>query len=332
MNKLLTVVVPTYNMEKYLQRCLDSLIVAEEQMEQLEVLVINDGSKDRSSEIAHEYEMKFPLTFRVIDKENGNYGSCVNRGLKEATGKYIKVLDADDWFDNQNFNLFIYMLKTVDSDIVLTNFSLQYFPKGVKHIRQSITHYYEFQQIANIDFSSKRCKDVLVMHAMTHKTELLKKIGYCQQTGISYTDIEYCYFPFSKAKSFQCLDIDLYQYFIGREGQTMNHDIMICNIEHFYKVASRIIRDYLNKSDYSYQRKMALVYIMSNPIYQIYLVCLIFLKSPTHLQMEYLNKIEELVSKDFILNNFVSSMTYHKIPFVYLWQNYRIRLGRIVGK
>ena len=84
-------------MEKYLNKCLDSLIV--ENMNLLEVLIINDGSKDNSSNIAHVYENKYPNTFRVIDKENGNYGSCINRGIKEAKGKYIKVLDADDSFN-----------------------------------------------------------------------------------------------------------------------------------------------------------------------------------------------------------------------------------------
>lgn len=90
MNKILTIIIPTYNMEKYLRRCLDSLIIDEEGMKQLEVLVINDGSKDSSSQIAHEYQDKYPDTYRVIDKENGNYGSCINIGLKEAKGKYVK--------------------------------------------------------------------------------------------------------------------------------------------------------------------------------------------------------------------------------------------------
>ena len=107
MNKILTIIIPTYNMEKYLRRCLDSLIIDEEGMKQLEVLVINDDSKDSSSQIAHEYQDKYPDTYRVIDKENGNYGSCINRGLKETTGKYVKVLDADDWFDNKSLMLFL---------------------------------------------------------------------------------------------------------------------------------------------------------------------------------------------------------------------------------
>ena len=126
MEKILTIVIPTYNMQDYLRRCLDSLIVPEEQMMQLEVLVVNDGSKDNSSAIAHEYQDKYPGTFRVIDKENGNYGSCVNRGLKEASGKYIKILDADDWFDNDTLAQYLIYLTALDVDLVLTDFKIVY--------------------------------------------------------------------------------------------------------------------------------------------------------------------------------------------------------------
>ena len=132
MEKILTIVIPTYNMQDYLHRCLDSLIVPEEQMQRLEVLVVNDGSKDNSSAIAHEYQDNYPDTFRVIDKENGNYGSCVNRGLKEASGKYIKILDADDWFDPGAFNQLIIKLQSVDIDVVLTNYDIINISDGNK--------------------------------------------------------------------------------------------------------------------------------------------------------------------------------------------------------
>ena len=92
MDKILTVIIPTYIMEDYLRYCLDSLLI-KENFKQLEVLIINDGSKDSSSAIGHEYEQLYPEVFRVIDKENGNYGSCINRGLKEAKGKYVKILE-----------------------------------------------------------------------------------------------------------------------------------------------------------------------------------------------------------------------------------------------
>ena len=100
MEKLLTVVVPVYKVEKYINKCLDSLVVPDKQMERLEVLAVNDGTPDNSALMAKEYEKKYPQTFKVIDKENGGHGSAWNRGVAEATGKYIKFLDSDDWFDN----------------------------------------------------------------------------------------------------------------------------------------------------------------------------------------------------------------------------------------
>lgn len=100
MEKLLTIVIPVYKVERYIRKCQDSLIVSDDLMGQLEVLVINDGTPDRSAEIAKEFEKKYPSVFRVIDKENGNYGSCINRGLKEARGKYIRICDGDDSYDS----------------------------------------------------------------------------------------------------------------------------------------------------------------------------------------------------------------------------------------
>ena len=111
MEKLLTLIVPTYNMEQYLERCLTSLIIDSDQMDLMQVLVINDGSKDRSSEIAHSFEDKYPHTYTVIDKENGNYGSCFNCGIELALGKFIRLLDADDWFNAEGLSEFINHLK-----------------------------------------------------------------------------------------------------------------------------------------------------------------------------------------------------------------------------
>ena len=110
MEKILTICVPTYNMEALLPRCLDSFIIEEEFMNRLEIIVVNDGSKDRSSEIAHQYEAKYPNSFIVIDKPNGNYGSCVNAALKIARGKYFRICDADDYYISKNLSDYISLL------------------------------------------------------------------------------------------------------------------------------------------------------------------------------------------------------------------------------
>ncbi len=102
MKKILTVVIPAYNIEKYIENCLDSFVIPEV-LEDLEVLIVNDGSKDRSADLAAAYEKRYPNSFRVINKENGGHGSTINRGLLEASGKYFKVVDGDDWVEREAF-------------------------------------------------------------------------------------------------------------------------------------------------------------------------------------------------------------------------------------
>ena len=123
MNKILSVIIPTYNMEALLDKCLSSLILeSAEKRQLLDVIVVNDGSKDKSSEIAHKYAGNYPEVFSVIDKENGNYGSCINAALPHVKGKYVRILDADDSYDSTNLIEFINILENITVDMVLSNF------------------------------------------------------------------------------------------------------------------------------------------------------------------------------------------------------------------
>lgn len=331
MDKILTIVIPTYNMEKYLRRCLDSLIISDKTLfEKLEVLVVNDGSKDSSSEIAHEYEEKYPNVFRVIDKENGNYGSCVNRGKKEAIGKYFRILDADDWFDTPQLQKFLSLLSEEETDVVITNYTRHFNDKQML-IKMDVEYNKPFA-IDGYDFSSKDYCSMLLMHAMTYKTELLNKIEYVQQTGISYTDIEYCYFPFSKADKMVFFDINLYQYWLGRDGQTMQRSNVIKNVGNFDKVATRIINDYLSHLNDNKNRRLPLLYIISNPLSQIYAISLLYQSKPTTQQYEILKRIDGLVRSESSLAHYVNAYTYRKIPYVWLWHIFGVRVGRWISK
>lgn len=216
--KLLTVVVPTYNMEKYLDRCLSSLIVDESRMSLLEVLVVNDGSKDRSSEIAHGYESRYPDTFRVIDKENGNYGSCINAALPVAKGKYIKVLDADDFVEMAGLCSLLTFLSETDDDAVITN-TIDVDGDGKERGRKKILleegRVYQPNDIDEIVLNS------LFMHELTYRTDILREIGYRQTEGISYTDLEWAYYPMAAVGKIRYCSADVYCYRQGRAGQTV---------------------------------------------------------------------------------------------------------------
>ena len=228
MLKILTIVIPTYNMESYLHKCLDSLIVSEEFRHQMEVLVINDGSKDHSSEIAHSYQEKYPETFRVIDKRNGNYGSCVNRGLKEATGKYIKILDADDSFQRENLSALITLLADIDVDAVITD----YITVGSDDTQKEEKKY-SIPQMQELLFREEQHKLYKIqMHALTYRTQMLRDINYEQTEGISYTDQEWTCIGLSSSITLFYYPHVIYRYLVEREGRTMAP-------EQFYKAASQ---------------------------------------------------------------------------------------------
>ena len=205
MDKILTLIIPTYNMEKYLRYCLDSLIVSDG-MDVLEVLIVNDGSRDGSLAIAREYEREYPQTFRVIDKENGNYGSCVNRGLEEATGKYVKVLDADDSFDTEHFGHFISFLEETDADLVLSDFAVVDTDRTIRKV---------------IRYDQGLGRLFL---------ENLRKLGYRQTEGISYTDQQWIFLPMVTVRTIAYFNEYVYKYLVGRVGQTMEPVFKLTNM------------------------------------------------------------------------------------------------------
>ena len=249
MEKILTIVIPTYNMQNYLRRCLDSLIVPEEQMKQLEVLVINDGSKDNSSAIAHEYQDKYSDTFRVIDKENGNYGSCVNRGLKEATGKYIKILDADDRYANEVLGDFIQLLSRINVDLVLNGYVRLYASFSVvEPIKLPIDKICSFSDLSQDEV------DNLMMHTNTYRRNIFEGLDYHQTEGVSYSDREWDTIPLLHVKTVYNANLNLYLYSLDREGQTMAPATHLKRIGDEIKCNLAILKAIVDKNTDSYRQ------------------------------------------------------------------------------
>ena len=329
MEKILTIVIPTYNMQDYLRRCLDSLIVPEEQMKQLEVLVINDGSKDNSSAIAHEYQDRYPDTFRVIDKENGNYGSCVNRGLKEATGKYIKILDADDWFDTDEFNQLILRLQSVDVDVILTNYDIINISDGSKEY----VSLKELEDNGIYDLDSvgvfKKISG-FQMHAVVYSAKMLKDFCYKQTEGISYTDQEWIYYPMFYAKALMYFDLCVYHYMIGREGQTMDPKVMEKSIPHTLIGTKSMLRYYkdFEKSALCDDRR---TYLEGRCIGRLrYLLHFYLLVSHTDEDLKMVNDLNEIAStidKNMYKKLLLTVISRSKpIPYFMYWKLFNKRL------
>lgn len=241
MKKILTIVIPTYNMERYLSKCLSSLLLPDEDlMESLEVLVINDGSKDDSSKIAHEFENKYPNTFRVIDKENGNYGSCVNRGLKEAQGKYIKILDADDSFNSSNFLKLLKIMKKLDVDMIVSDYR-KVTEDG--EVKAEFSFICPNKKVINIsDFSDSL--QYVQMHAVMYKTENLKRLHYKQTEGIPYTDSEWVFYPISSVETLYYFNETIYEYLVGRSGQTVDLKVLNKKIHERMIIIEKLLKFY----------------------------------------------------------------------------------------
>lgn len=216
--KILTLIVPSYNMERYLPRCLDSLVAAEDTLEALDVVIVNDGSKDRTLEIAQSYANKYPGTFRVIDKENGNYGSCINAGLKVAMGKYVRPLDADDYVVSSNLPEIIRTFDKIDVDVMITDFTE--VSDACETLREKNFNLLVANQPFQVDDTLLHYG--LPMHALTYRTSLLRDVGYRQTEGIFYSDQEWNFLPFSKVETLYYLPLKFYQYVLGRNGQSVD--------------------------------------------------------------------------------------------------------------
>lgn len=227
MIKILTIIVPTYNMETYLDKSLSSLMVGEYDsaiMQEFEVLVVNDGSTDRSSEIAHEYESRFPDTFKVIDKENGNYGSCINAALPIATGKYVKILDADDYFDSDAFLFLLNQIRDLDVDVILTEVCEVYTSgeSGLKNKNIPMEECKVLSWQAMIPFS----RGFMFAHNFTYRRQLLIDIDYHQTEGYYYTDNEWVAYPMTVIQTVYYCPIFLYNYLVGRNGQSVSPEML----------------------------------------------------------------------------------------------------------
>lgn len=313
-DKLLSVVIPTYNMEALLPRCLSNLIINDETLfNMLEVLVVIDGATDGSSVIAHQYEQEHPQVFRVIDKENGNYGSCVNRGLAEAKGKYIKVLDADDWFDTAALKVMLKTLAMVDADLVLTDFN-------VVDEKGSVTSEKRYALSSGTILNTEALATIaphMAMHAVTYKTENLRRIAYRQTEGISYTDQEWIFRPMTTVKSFYYLNISLYQYLLGREGQTMNSAALFRNMHQNLQVLKTMMGVYR-----SYNEDVNILKYLTGRLYgyaeYIYSLYLYNAKNTDVAKLICFDKELKYECPD--LYRYLGGLKAGKLPFVRLWR------------
>lgn len=237
--KILSIIVPTYNMEALLPQCVES-VLRTPSLAAVEVVIVNDGSRDGSLRIARNYERRYPDTVVVIDKPNGNYGSTVNAALPLVRGRYVRILDSDDCFEGGMIAGYIAALRKLDgTDMIVSPFSEVGRGGRVRHIDYDVysRHPYEWMRPYDAEqiFADGRLR-FFMMHSVCYRTGLLREMGYVQTEGISYTDQEWVFYPLFRVRSIAFVDIPLYRYNVAREGQTMSPAVQLRDIGHMVKL------------------------------------------------------------------------------------------------
>lgn len=240
--KTLSISVAAYNAEKCLEICLDSFLISEI-MEDIEVLIINDGSTDGTAEIAEKYVSQYPGAFVLINKENGGHGSTINTGIKAASGKYFKLVDADDWVEREGLRKLVNKLKTIDADAVLSPYYKVHADSMNKEMIFCIKGFNEPID-ETLDIGSIQSEFALGMHGLTYRTALLQENFTAIDEHCFYVDMEYLVFYFRLVKSVLISDAPVYNYLVGTNEQSVNITNLIKRREQHFKVCKHIIDYY----------------------------------------------------------------------------------------
>ncbi len=233
--KTLTFVIPAYNMESYLDRCVNSLLSASDTSD-LEVLIVDDGSKDGTLEYARKLERTNPGVVRAIHQENKGHGGAVNTGITAATGMYVKVVDADDWVDPQAIDTVLATLRAQhDTDEPIDMLVTNYVYDKVAKRHKTVVNFRRVMEAGRVlgwdDLGKFGLAQYIIMHALTFRTQVVRDSGLKLPEHTFYVDFYYSYQPFPWVKRIQYLDVPFYHYFIGREGQSVQTDVMIKRVD-----------------------------------------------------------------------------------------------------
>ena len=247
--KLLSFAIPCYNSAAYMEKCVDSLLRGGEDVE---ILIIDDGSADETAQIADRYAAAYPSVLRVFHKENGGHGSAVNLGIEKAEGLYFKVVDSDDWVKEDAYMQILKTLKEITGgekvlDMLISNFVYEKLGQS----RHKVMRYKHALPVGELftwdDIKYFHTGQYILMHSVIFRTKLLKECGLKLPEHTFYVDNLYVFEPLPYVRNMYYLDVNFYRYYIGREGQSVNEDIMIGRIDQQLAV-NKLMIDYMTEN------------------------------------------------------------------------------------
>ncbi len=253
--KLLSIAIPCYNSQAYMEKCVESLLVGGEDVE---ILIVDDGSSDGTAQIADAYAQKYPTIVKAIHQENGGHGEAVNTGIRNATGLYFKVVDSDDWVNKEAYES---ILKTLEElirgpktvDLFISNFVYEKQGASRKKVMQYRHCLPQGEVFGWNDIGHFPKGKYLLMHSMIYRTKLLHECGLELPKHTFYVDNLFAFEPLPHVKNMYYLDVNFYRYFIGREDQSVNEKVMIKRIDQQLRV-NRLMVDAFCKCSFSSKR------------------------------------------------------------------------------
>ena len=259
--KRLSVIVPMYNAQKYIKKCLDSLLLIQEEMDWLEVVIVDDGSTDQGAETAAVYCRKYPDTFVLLRQQNGGHGAAVDAGIACCRGKYFKVLDADDWVHTDALRGILKLLRDLDAQVVVCGYDICQ-AGSERHLHRAavcadIKGYRSQKQnpcagtkiVADTNIEMKQVirewdmyAPLFCLHGLLYQTDFYRKLGYRLPKKVSYDDAFFFTVPCSHANRICVLDLQLYVYRVGDAGQSVSAQNREVRIHQAEDVIRAIIR------------------------------------------------------------------------------------------
>lgn len=256
--KVLSFIIPAYNSESFLHKCVDSILVPQV-LENIEIIIVNDGSTDGTEAIGREYQQRYPDVVRCLCQENKGHGGALNTGCAAAQGKYLKVVDADDWVLSENLPMVVAALAQCNSDVVLTHHHTIDITTGEvknwKSFPPAFEVSYTFEQIMDSWRSFDRS---LTFHGITYRTEFYQKYGGALLEKCFYEDHEFATFPCCYAKSVFPLDIFLYEYRVGDVNQSVAGANQLKRLSHTEAVLDQMTKKYRTLLDSAGKRYAAM--------------------------------------------------------------------------
>lgn len=283
--KLLSVVVPCYNSQEYMSKCIESLLIGGEAVE---IIIVNDGSKDDTLKIGKEYENKYPTIVKCIDQPNKGHGGAVNTGVKNATGKYFKVVDSDDYLEKTAYIKVLEVLEkhqkeNIEIDVYISNFVYDKVGVTNKKIMSYKNSLKPDVLLTWDDVSRLKLGQYILMHSVIYRTEILFKSGLRLPEHTFYVDNIYVYVPMQYVETLYYIDVDLYKYFIGRDDQSVNEPIMIKRIDQQIKV-NKFMLDNVDYSKIKHKKQKSYMLKYFEIVTSISLIFLIRSGTPENLE------------------------------------------------